>query len=311
MQRSISDPFISNLQIGILNPILERVKSDDTLMIAIRSNYINIYYRGGNILKLSELGQSSYQADFHKNYNNGQSISLPSTICSQDDAQEWVNSFQSLKLLMDIFFSTKSKPEREFQQLVARENNSSTISNESEYFITDIEFADSELDARFDMLAIRWLASQRKTGANCRPALIEMKYGDGALGGTSGLIKHLDDLNKIIADAERYRELLKIMENQLVQLHKLGLLTFNCPTQEAKITLNPDEKPEVIFILANHNPRSKQLENILSSADFSRCMENCNFELRFFISSFAGYGLHADCMFSLSKLNKMLKLMKE
>ena len=36
---------------------------------------------------------------------------------------------------MDFYFSENSKPEREFQQLIARENNFSTIANQSEYFV--------------------------------------------------------------------------------------------------------------------------------------------------------------------------------
>ena len=89
--------------------------------------------------------------------------------------------------------------------MVARENNNSTISNESEYFVSDIEFADPGLGARFDMLAIRWLASQRKDGSNCRAALIEMKYGDGALGGSAGLLKHLQDIDALVSDHDKYK----------------------------------------------------------------------------------------------------------
>jgi hypothetical protein len=76
--------------------------------------------------------------------------------------------------------------------LIARENNNSAISNESEYFVLDIEV--NEPNARFDIMAIRWLAAQRKNGSNCKAALIEMKYGDSALTGSAGLLKHLKDM---------------------------------------------------------------------------------------------------------------------
>jgi len=58
--------------------------------------------------------------------------------------------------------STSKTTEREFQQLVARENNNSSNSNESEYFVTDIKVAIPNL-ACFHITAIRWLANQRKT----------------------------------------------------------------------------------------------------------------------------------------------------
>jgi len=171
--RELSKDFINDLKStnGLLHPILERIRQDDTLMLAIRGNYINIYYRGGNLLRLSEQGNYSYQSSFDHQYNKyGKAVPiLPTTIKDQFDARVWVDEFQCLKEIMDIFFSNKSKPEREFQQLVARENNNSTISNESEYFVSDIEFADLGLGARFDMLAIRWLASQRKDGSDLPP----------------------------------------------------------------------------------------------------------------------------------------------
>ncbi len=52
--RKLSEQFMKDLvdSDGVLQPILTRVKKDSTLMLAIRENYINIYYRGGNILKI-------------------------------------------------------------------------------------------------------------------------------------------------------------------------------------------------------------------------------------------------------------------
>lgn len=112
-------------------------------MLAIRENAINIYYRGGNLVRL--VGQTSgrYKADFDAKYNlAGQALPvLPTNIQSQDESAQWMTAFPILKQVMDEYFSVHSKPEREFQQLLARENNHSTISNESEYFIADIEFA--------------------------------------------------------------------------------------------------------------------------------------------------------------------------
>ena len=208
---------------------------------------------------------------------------------------------------MDLYFSSNSKPEREFQQLVARENNFSTISNQSEYFVSDIEFADSGLGARFDMLAIRWLASQRKNGSNCRPALIEMKYADGALGGNAGLVKHLQDIDRLISDSNRYLALLSTMEAQFNQLDELGLLNFKRSSGGTKVKLDVNDKPEVIIILANHNPRSSKLTTILNNPEIDAYEKSPCFDLRFYVSSFAGYGLHADCMVTLTQFRELLK----
>lgn len=55
--RGLSNEFIATLNsskgIG-LKRVLDRVNSDSTLALEIRENYINIYYRGGNLLKIGE-----------------------------------------------------------------------------------------------------------------------------------------------------------------------------------------------------------------------------------------------------------------
>ena len=293
--RVISKKFMNVLlqPESMLNPILERIKKDHTLMLAIRDGYINVYYRGGNILKVTERPEGFYQAYFDEQYNkSGQKMpNSPATITNQDDARKWVASFAERKNIMDEYFSAYGKSEREFQQLVARENNCSSISNETEYFIPDIEAADPL--GRFDMMAIRWLARDRKNGRKCRAALIEMKYSDGALGGKSGLLKHLRDMDSFISDKERYRKLLETMESQFNQLDNLGLLKFNKGIGNAKVKLDPTNRPEVIFILANHNPRSPRLKKILGDSEIEKYQKSEKFDLRFFVASFAGYGLHA------------------
>jgi hypothetical protein len=306
--RGLTEKFMSDLvkPDGKLHPILEKVNKDHSLMLAIRDGYFNIYYRGGNILKVSSYGDY-YETFFDIQYaKSGQFIADPKVaIRNQADAQKLVLCLSERKTVMDEYFAGGSKTtEREFQQLVARENNNSSISNESEYFITDIEVTVPHL-ARFDITAIRWLANQRKKGTACRAALIEMKYGDGALANDAGLLKHLKDMDRFLSDKKQYADLLQTMETQFNQLDKLGLLNYNKGTSKAKVTLNPENKPEVIFILANHNPRSPKLKKILSSPNLSKFESSANFDLRLFVSTFAGYGLHAKCMRSLAEFRNL------
>jgi len=306
--RKLSAKFMGDLvdSDGVLHPILTRVKKDHTLMLAIRENFINIYYRGGNILKIMEHNKGSYQASFDDRYNKSGLLipDSPSEINNQNDSRSWIDSFPSRKNIMDEYFSTYGKAEREFQQLIARENNNSTISNESEYFVSDIEV--TETYARFDIMAIRWLAAQRKNGNNCKVALIEMKYGDSALTGSAGLLKHLKDMEKLISNKDSYAKLLETMESQFNQLDELGLLKFNKGTSNTKVKLNVDNKPEVIFILANHNPRSPKLKTILSDPEIDKYAQSELFDLRFFVASFSGYGLHSKCMLPLVEFRGLL-----
>lgn len=306
--RKLSDQFMDDLinPEGKLHPILTRVKKDHTLMLAIRENFINIYYRGGNILNIREKNKGFYQTSFDENYNTFALLmpDSPSQINHQDDSKNWVDSFPLRKNMMDEYFSTYGKAEREFQQLIARENNNSPISNESEYFVADIEVTES--GARFDIIAIRWLANQRKDGSNCKAALIEVKYGDRVLGGKAGLLKHLQDMEKLISNKERYSDLLQTMESQFNQLDELGLLKFNKGTSKTKVKLNPYEKPEVIFILANHNPRSTKLKTMLCDPEIKIYTQDQLFDLKFFVASFAGYGMHAKCMLPLNEFLELL-----
>jgi len=133
-----------------------------------------------------------------------------------------------------------------------------------------------------------------------------MKYGDGALGGSAGLLKHLKDMEKLISNKDSYAKLLETMESQFNQLDELGLLKFNKGSSNAKVKLNADEKPEVIFILANHNPRSPKLKTILSDPEFDQYAQSELFDLRFYVASFSGYRLHTKCMQPLSKFRGLL-----
>lgn len=308
-KRKLSKEFMNDLKPeGMLNPILERVKKDHTLMLAIRDGYVNIYYRGGNILRVTE-DKGFYQTFFDVQYGSGQSTAnSEDDIRNQIDAQKLVASLAERKVIMDYYFAAKGKAEREFQQLVARENNFSSISNETEYFIPDIETADSL--GRFDMMAIRWLAKDRKNGNKCRAALIEMKYGDNALENDAGLLKHLKDMETFISDKNRYAKLLLTMESQFNQLDELGLLNYNKGTSNAKVKLNANNRPEVIFILANHNPRSPKLYRILSDFEIGKFEQSELFDLRFYVASFAGYGLHAKCMRTLTEFRDLCSTSK-
>jgi hypothetical protein len=293
---------------GVLHPILSRVRKDQTLMLAIRDGFINIYYRGGSILRVTENKGAAYRGFFDERYNkSGREMPhTPAIIRHQVDAEAWVDSLPVLKRIMDEFLSTHNKDEREFQQLVARENNSSSISNESDYFISDIEVSETNSHARFDMIAIKWPTTNRRSGENCRLAFIEMKYGDDALGGKAGVLKHLKDLDCLITNKESFSQMRGVIENQFNQLDQLGLLKFNKGHGFTRVSLDPYAKPEVIFILANHNPRATGLKTILSTPEIVAYNESSHFDLRFFVASYAGYGLHAKSMLPLEGFRKLL-----
>jgi hypothetical protein len=317
MSTAFDDLVLSDLKEGILSPLLGKVKSDDTLMLAVRSRTLDIYYRGGCILHLGKNSDKSYEAKFDWAYaKNDDSINktlgLPIKILEATHAVQWTNGFKHLKELMDAHFSEGAKSEREFQQLVAWENNRSRIAGGTEYFITDIEYAVRDpalkLDARVDMLGVKWPAADRKKALRCQPVLIEMKYGDDALDGKSGIVKHIKDIAQLIAI--KRNDLSDQIRKQFNDLTALGLLNYNKSETRPPLTMN---KPEVVFILANHTPRGTKLSKILDQIPptLNQINNRDDFDLRFFVASSAGYALHESCMLDLEKYRELVERKSE
>lgn len=183
--RGISDKFIEDLKTGTLVEVLNTVKVDHTLCLEIRENYINIYYRGGNALKITEKSEGIYEFWFDVKYVADDTVkqridSLLSGSVSTNNmsTKKWIEQLPHIKNQMDIWFGQHPKEEREYQQLVAYENNYGSGANSTDYYICDIEYANE--DRRFDMIAVKWpsITSDRKNNRNLRLSFIEMKYLD-------------------------------------------------------------------------------------------------------------------------------------
>jgi len=77
-KRVVSKTFADDLKHGKLSTLLARIKEDDTLMLALRNAYINIYYRGGNLLRIEQKGLvGQYIATFDTKYNKKNANPLP------------------------------------------------------------------------------------------------------------------------------------------------------------------------------------------------------------------------------------------
>lgn len=318
MLRKLSDTFLDDLKRpdGLLNRFLVRVKNDHTLMMAIRKNYINIYYRGGSLIKLTECSDGGYKAEFNQNYFDDNPIKLPkSKIHELGDVNAWINIFPYLKQYIDIKFSKTQKNEREFQQVIFRENNFSSIASSTEYFFSDIEYTPSGIGSkfRFDMLGVEWSAKQRKNGSTCRPVIVEMKYGDAAIGGTAGLGKHLTDISDYLKT--NTAELTYQINVQMEQMRELGLIALG--KNNHKIEIVEHAKPLVLFVLSNSNPRAVTLLNAVQEImnifgeEGSVIEQSLGFELRFFVANFSGYAMHKVNMLNVWQFNEVLKALRE
>jgi hypothetical protein len=280
--------------------------------LQIRNEYINIYYRGGNILKI-ERKNDKYYSTFNEKYfkiavTERKMIikkKLSKQINTEMEAEEWVDNIQFIKQFMDEYFAKYSKSEREFQQLVARENNNSVISNDTDYFITDIEYTNSESkQSRFDLIGLKWTSSsqERKNKNNCRMVLIEMKYGDGALIGTAGIKKHLSDIENF---CDKKNTQLKILKEETIsafkQLRTLGLVRFGKNENKNEIEKLSEEIPEFILLFANHKPAKTKLES-----EFKDISNLKNADVKIATSNFMGYGLYEQNMLTIEEFKKSI-----
>jgi len=298
--RGLSAEFMNELLNGFLTPILKLVQNDDTLSLQIRNDYLNIYYRGGNILKLTRKN-NSYLTHFENKYSTDKiKMNLPNLISIKEDSNRWAENIPLLKQIMDIYFTKHSKSEREFQQLVARENNNSIISNDTDYFITDLEY--SSTNSRFDLIGIKWKSSssKRKNVHHCQLILIEMKYGDAALGGTAGIKKHLDDIEKFCGDTTKLENLKEETISAFKQLRELDLIQFGDKGNNHQIEQLRNEKPEFIFLFANHKPAKGKL-----SSEFQNILDINNADVRIATANFMGYGLYHQNMLTIEEFKKI------
>jgi len=301
--RGLSQSFIyalkSDSDLG-LSRLLRTVKMDDTLCLEIRENYINIYYRGGNLIKLEEK-HGIYSAFFDRNYIlEGKSTSLPEQInqqdlASYDDVTAWLDAIPDMKQEMDYWLHIHPKDEREFQQLMVRENNFSGTAKGTDYFICDIEYSDTQ--GRFDLIAAEWPSSgaQRKNNRNIGLAFIEMKYMDKSMKGSSGILGHLRSMEKYYQDNNyNFTTLKKEMRTTFNQKLELGLIDNQKP-----IECFNDHIPSFILVIANHDPDSGIL--IRELREIEGFVADLPFECKFAASNFMGYGLYKQNIFGLEE----------
>ncbi len=322
-QRGITLEFETQLTSGILFPLLQRIRHDDTLSLEIRNGYVDIYYRGGRLLGLHEQtkGALSFGTMFDEAYLANvpdcplvpSAVAPPRTIKTREDGTKWVDALATHKQAMDIHFSRHTKIEREYQQAVVRDNNRHVSGDLSDYCVVDIEYAqspnafvDQVTDYRFDMVGFRWPAKGRNRASNfVTPVIMEMKAGDGAIASgldgrtgkkSAGLVKHVEDIERFLTPAEgesvsrRYALLCEEMKEVYASKQRLRLNSIpKKMVRHQTVQIDLTQPPEVLFILANHQPASSILKRELSALPERHHAD-------YYVASvtYAGYALFAD-----------------
>ena len=279
--RKLDDEFLKDLKErkGKLFSLTEAVKSDPSLCLELRGNYVNVYYRGGNLMKVTQTG-NEYRIFFDKNYfKAGGKTALPD---EREGIDTWLDVSPKLKQAIDRWFGKRKKDEREFQQILLRDNNFGKIARSTDYYICDIEYQIK--CGRFDLIAVHWPSNPttRKQPNDRRLVFIEMKYGDDALEGNAGLHKHIQDVNSYLSDRTKVDNFKQEMVGIFNQKRDLGLI--DCGKDLSSFS---NESPILLLVFANHDPGKSKLYELLRSLP-----ESPHAELYVATASFMGYGLY-------------------
>lgn len=233
--RGISKEFSDSFKKSELYKLYKEHK--DELFIGVRNNYLNLYYNCDSIAKvIYKKRDKKIVCEIDKYYLSGKHCksndkekrckTQPDQICEQYDK-------------IKKHSNNKPTPEKKAQSKLVLLNNGNKASN---WFCIDIEYIKqfnnrdekekADFNCRFDIIAL----SKKKPH---KVALIELKYGNGAIGGGSGIYKHVEDFIKFcdngIFENHLKNEIIEIIKSQI----ELGIaVPFELPSE--KDVLSPD-----------------------------------------------------------------------
>ena len=153
--RELSISFMEALQSDFLSGILQTVHNDKDLDLQIRENYINLYFKGNSLLKLSEGVDNNYKVDIHSKFVD--TLEIPLSLKNEKSTELFLQAVPALK--ENIIRIGKTSLEVEYEQLIIRANNRE-MRNNSEYFLIDRQY--SLAKERFDLMGFYWNRNGRR-----------------------------------------------------------------------------------------------------------------------------------------------------
>ena len=283
--RAISQSMMEALLSGELQPLLKIVQLDDTLCMELRGDSVSIYYRGGEILQVTERLEG-YEILHSRDFYLDEEKSPPERL----DVETVLRLLPQYKHTVDLFRRQNRGYTHELQQMIQRENNTRMAPGRTtDYFFLDSDCLDSS--TKFDMVAIKWPEKSIPRRKNAPPtlAIIEIIY-DNALLHTKKMRKYLSDLNPLLSDTEWVRTFAKDMSAVFSQKCKLGLIHgVQEPLFDTQIV--PDT-PEVILVFVHQEASSRGVDVLLHQLDTGEY----GFPVLVASSSLMGYGMFVERM---------------
>ncbi len=248
--------FLSELKSGSLKPLVDLIKSNDDLVLQIRDNYFNVYYKGGNVAKVT----SPKSVEFDENYFRAHSEKSDEDWDDiKNKRQDAIDLFKkglfgkyidTVKSAMETYWhdilKDKGVAEKMAQHQICILNNF-----QADYTVIDLEYqvsTESECkyrgnrrtkkgnlpSPRFDIVAIR--------NSDHRLCIIELKKGTKALKDPSGVQEHAESFANTIGYNKKTK-LAFVDEMNNVLLQKRDYLDL----LDKGITIDMSLEPEFMF----------------------------------------------------------------
>jgi hypothetical protein len=242
--RGISKDFAEAFKQSELYKLYREHK--DELFIGVRNNYLNLYYNCDSIAKIEyKKREEKIDCEIDKYYLDGNHYN------SKDKEKRYKIEQKEICKQYEVIkkhSNDKATPEKKAQSKLVLLNNENLNSN---WFCIDVEYVksfnnraekkDADFNGRFDIIALSKMKPHKV-------ALIELKYGSGAIGGTSGIYKHVEDFSKFCDkgyfDGQLKQEIIEIVKSQ----KELGIaVPFESSVEFDILT------PEFYFITLDNN----------------------------------------------------------
>ena len=278
-KRKISnEKFWKNLTEGEYKEIIDFASQrENELDVQIRDNYLNIYYQGGNLLRVHPRSLYFDEFYFHRGATDIRKTHLIKSDKTEDKEQvafyqrKRDEMFSILRNKGMAAYSAKMKEimkewdadlhtigishdEKNAQQQISMNNR-----GETDYAVVDLEYAVSKTSSfyykgklekkvpRFDIIAVD------KTG---QLYVIELKTGLKAIDGNSGIRAHMDCFEHTIG-CDSNNDFINEMYELLKQKQELKLIENNARIDTTK-------KPQFIFAFSDE-PGKNQYEDFVEA----------------------------------------------
>ena len=278
-KRKISnEKFWKNLTEGEYKDIIDFASQrENELDVQIRDNYLNIYYQGGNLLRVHPRSLYFDEFYFHRGAKDMRKTHLIDKCKKGDKAciARWEDYKNRRKEMLDILKEKRgmatyckemkrimkeweadlhtigiSHDEKYAQQQISMNNRGAT-----DYTVVDLEYAVSTTSnfkyngdstkkvPRFDLIAVD------KSG---QLYVIELKTGLKAIDGNSGIRAHMDCFKHSIG-SDSNNNFINEMDELLEQKQKLKLI-------EKDIRIDSTKKPQFIFAFSDEPGKNQYKE---------------------------------------------------